>query len=114
MPAVTIESAIAQAPRISCEECYDVLDDLSTWLALADDGELLGKAHMAWHAGFSMDTPTACCGTPHASSIDAPEIFAMVANPRCIVCSAVYERLYGRDRPELAWDKFEQNEDVFK
>jgi hypothetical protein len=101
---------------IGCQTCYDVMVDIATWIQIPHSfafgvGGFVG-VHMYWVYGH----PYTACGERPSGVILGTQDFlcseVLLPMKRCQVCLAIAQRLFGTDRPELAYTSFTTNEEA--
>lgn len=114
-----VYDAVAYAPQIGCSICYDVLNDIAVWLSLVPQPNFLEevtKTHMLWRTNNSVFADTACGirsrvtgGVVMEDALTPQEWLARteIAPTDCSICTAVCKCLYGVDRPEASFTKFQ-------
>jgi hypothetical protein len=111
----SIRMFASMAPRITCPHCYSVLDDVATWLAIAneDDHNAYNTFSIhATHCSFGEMTVPLCGYTKDAIVDIRPttEFMDFPPSDNCALCSVIYQRLYGDKAPEYGWEKYESIE----
>jgi len=104
------------ADLVGCPICWDVINDISTWIELVSSvGFPKEKARRHLYINDA-DVKPACGYTNQITLVSKPESFkktqVFVEDVHCEVCTAIYERLWGQDRPEAAYLTFTTNEEA--
>jgi hypothetical protein len=103
--------------HVSCQICFDVLNDFATWVMLSANQQFDDSYHMSWDG----QNRNAACGWdgPYLKStpIFSPPTFSSLGNfggerEKCPTCHVIYERLWGATRPEAAYLTYTTNEEA--
>lgn len=115
--ANTMMDTLAQAFSVTCPECHETLDDFASWIGIGvrEDDSL----HMQWPPAMSIPAMSIACDTIGRITRNQSEHwrqFHSIDTPHkhCAICLAIYQRLYGGDRLELRWNRYETAEEAVK
>lgn len=131
-PGAIVGAALDAMSRIGCPICYDVLHDISTWINLWDKkGSSRLRYSFAYHLQWSdsLKREAACgldCGVREDSGVfpsfplpmtpaewtqadfeQSVSLGKIAIGQVCPICLAIHGRLYGVDRPEYRFTKFQ-------
>lgn len=107
-----VQAFITQGYQTSCPICYDVVNDIATWVEIARGNAARDECfHLAWE---HIDLKRACgrvgTGMVYSEYADA------LANGRtlepCSLCTAIFQRLFGINRPENEFSIYTTNEEA--
>lgn len=96
---------LACADRISCPVCYEVMDDVATWVEMAAKSS---DATTGVHLRFRTTSDIFCqTDRTNVTSVTNAIMDRYHESTRCSVCHMVYERLYGDSQPQMGWKRHE-------
>lgn len=120
-PAVVKAFLGLASAMITCAECWDVVEDLATWIEIGHDaGPRDDLTHLRWSTASGAINVPACGHEQPVPLLSVEEFADHLANRpsdglnTCAVCICIFRRIHGADRPENAYTSFTTNEEARK
>jgi len=112
----TVRKFLTQGGAVGCERCFEVANDIATWVGMINDphyGEEF--THLRWSSATSGEL---ACGAIYAHQTflfrEYAEFISEVSRvpDACSICTAIFGRLFGPNRPENEYTSYTTNEEA--
>ncbi len=119
--APDVRKFLTQGGSVGCAHCYDVANDIASWLALITGPRDEGETHLRWthsRAGTACDfqgvvgTSQSLLYREFAHELGQAAALFNDEAQICSICTAIFGRLFGPNRPESEFATFTTNEEA--